>query len=307
MIKRFLYFGAAILLSSILAVAAGEAETESGVVFSHKLHIEDAEMGCLECHAAVAESEAGTDNLFPEKDVCADCHEVEDEEECGVCHTNTDDPMGYPYIEQYSPYFSHVQHGGAESDCATCHAGIANKENVLPYELPAMNGCIDCHDESGASRACEACHTPDYPLLPVSHSRNFLHTHADMAQSGIESLNGNMSCSHCHSENYCQDCHQGNNLDRRTHPLNYAFMHSLEAQGKEKECASCHYDRQFCNECHRNFQILPHNHVGGWVNAIPGDGGRHSFEAQNDIENCRSCHEANAAMLCGTAGCHPAN
>ena len=75
---------------------------------------------------------------------------------------------------------------------------------------------------------------------------------------------------------------------------------SIQAQGKEKECAVCHTERQFCISCHRDNQLLPHNHVAGW--ALPNVGGRHKDEALNDIESCMACHEQNAEQICNK--CH---
>ena len=79
-------------------------------------------------------------------------------------------------------------------------------------------------------------------------------------------------------------------------PLNYQFTHALEAQGKESECSACHTERSFCIECHRDNNILPHNHTAGWINTI--DGGRHKTEAEIDLESCMACHEQNADQIC---------
>ena len=81
----------------------------------------------------------------------------------------------------------------------------------------------------------------------------------------------------------------------------YEFTHALDAQGKEKDCSVCHQDRQFCNACHSEYQVYPHNHQQpGW--AIPNVGGLHRTEAENDLESCISCHEQNAETVCQS--CH---
>ncbi len=100
----------------------------------------------------------------------------------------------------------------------------------------------------------------------------------------------------CHQQSFCQDCHEGDNLDRLTHPHNFEFTHALAAQGKERECAVCHTQRSFCIDCHRDNLVLPHNHPSGWTNQI--DGGRHRLEAMSDLENCMACHEQNADQIC---------
>lgn len=111
-----------------------------------------------------------------------------------------------------------------------------------------------------------------------------------------------MNCATCHTRQFCQDCHEGDNLDRLTHPLNYEVTHALEAQAKQAECAVCHTERQFCIECHSENNVMPHNHTVGWTNKFPNDGGRHKVEALNDLDACIACHEQNAELICGS--CH---
>jgi hypothetical protein len=67
------------------------------------------------------------------------------------------------------------------------------------------------------------------------------------------------------------------------------------------QCGTCHEDRSFCNECHASMNILPANHYRpGWVTA---SGGKHSDEAEFDLESCMSCHEAPGQQpIC--ARCH---
>jgi len=134
-------------------------------------------------------------------------------------------------------------------------------------------------------------------LKPASHTINFAHSHADFAKNGVDEMSSGMSCNDCHQQSFCQECHEGENLDETTHPLNYAFTHALEAQSKEKDCNVCHQDQQFCNACHRDYQIYPHNHQqSGWAIAVGG--GLHAVEASNDLESCISCHEVNAEEIC---------
>jgi hypothetical protein len=157
---------------------------------------------------------------------------------------------------------------------------------------------MDCHEQKAAPKECLACHLEGESLIPASHNLDFEHNHSDLARNEDPAILKDKKCSTCHSVNYCQDCHEGDNLDRTTHPLNYQFTHSLDAQLKKIECSSCHTDRLFCIECHRDNQIMPHNHSPGWVNRIPDDGGRHKLEAQIDLESCMACHEQNAEQIC---------
>ncbi len=257
--------------------------------FSHQRHVVIEEMECSDCHEAAESSLKGEDDLLPSMEACLDCH---DEGE-------VPDPAAYPRINDFSKTFSHKKHLDNGETCQSCHEEVVNKTEAEPYRLPDMIFCMDCHERKrAASIDCRSCHLPDENLLPASHTPGFRHNHADIARTDARQIHADKDCSVCHKTQFCEDCHEGDNLDRFTHPLNYEFTHSLEAQGKEKECAVCHSERQFCVDCHRDNQVLPHNHTAGWVNNIPHDGGRHKVEAQSDIDACISCHEQDAEEIC---------
>ena len=266
------------------------------LIFSHRYHIEDEGLECSDCHYDVEASLVGTDNLLPDKEVCSDCHDVEDEDECSTCHTSISDPQPLPRIQDYSPTFSHQIHVEAELECSACHGNIELTEVSGAGMLPGMVQCLDCHDQHAVTSVdCALCHGPNEELVPDNHSPDFIHAHSDIARTGAP-MKLDKTCQTCHDTNYCQDCHEGDNLERQTHPLNYAYTHALDAQADERLCVSCHTDRQECVDCHNANQVLPQSHVPGFVNAV--DGGSHAFEAQNDIESCISCHNANAEQIC---------
>lgn len=280
-----LYFGATSLYS----------DEKSGLEFSHKVHVVDNEVECITCHAQAEESESGKDDMLPSKAICNDCHEADE----------VGNPEMLPRVDDYSAMFSHKQHLSSGLECETCHVSVAKAETAEEYVLPDMLDCMSCHTTKAVSNECSTCHLPSESLLPVSHTPNFKHNHGDLARAQVKDISADMSCTTCHTQNFCQNCHEGDNLDRLTHPLNYETTHALEAQSRQKECSVCHMDRSFCIECHSERQVMPHNHTAGWVNNLRSDGGRHSSEALNDIESCIACHEQNAAQTCQP--CHPAN
>lgn len=266
------------------------------LIFSHRLHVVDEELECSDCHENAEVSEIGTDDLLPTKELCSDCHEVDDEDECAMCHSNLGSPQPLPKVVDYSPVFSHKKHIDSELACESCHAGIAEAEVSGAGMLPRMVQCLDCHDQHAvASVECTTCHGPEANLVPDNHSADFIHAHSDLARTSMPT-NGDMTCETCHDTNFCQDCHEGDNLDNFTHPQNFDFTHALDAQANERLCISCHAERQFCVDCHNSNQVLPGSHVPGFVNAV--DGGLHAFEATNDIESCMSCHNSNAEEIC---------
>lgn len=288
--KNHLKIILAILAISLIlfSLTANASKEKSELKFSHKKHVIDNEMECESCHSMAGTSQSGQDNLLPNMESCGSCHDVESTDKCGVCHSDTENPRSVPRIVNYQPGFSHKMHLDAQMICADCHAGIEKKEVVEPYLLPTLEACQQCHS--------------DKKVKPASHGANYLHIHGDEARSKSNPVMNSQSCGVCHGQRFCQYCHEGDNLDRVTHPLNYGFTHSLDARGKERECATCHTDRNFCIECHAQNFIMPHNHGVGW--AIPSIGGNHVAEAQNDLENCMSCHAANAEKNCQKSGCH---
>ena len=265
------------------------------LIFSHQYHVDEEGLDCVDCHEGAEESDTGLDNLLPDMEVCADCHDVDDDDTCNNCHTDPDNPREIVRIDTYSQMFSHQRHVDGALTCEQCHAEVAQKTDVLPVILPTMVACLDCHESHGVDEECAVCHTPNDRLTPLNHAGDFLHAHSDLARSEAPMVAGK-TCQTCHDEDYCQDCHEGENLDRLTHPLNYELTHALEAQANDKTCTTCHTDQMFCIDCHRDNLVLPHNHTAGW--AIPIDGGRHRIEALNNIETCIACHEDNAERIC---------
>lgn len=274
--------------------------SRSDLIFNHAYHIDDEGLECADCHGDVEDSASGLDNLLPDMDVCADCHDVEDTDECSSCHMDEEPSQDVLRIENYSPLFSHNVHISAELTCESCHEGIEVKESVDPLILPSMIACQDCHETKAVSTTCLTCHSADDSLKPPSHGLDFERIHSDFARSQALTIDGEKTCATCHETDYCQECHEGDNLDRLTHPLNWEFTHALEAQSFEVSCQSCHFDQQFCADCHAENLILPHTHTQGW--AVQGTGGRHRIEAAIDLQTCISCHIDNAETVCGS--CH---
>lgn len=281
------------LMALYLAVPSLYSDEKGKLEFSHKLHVVEQEMECATCHAGAQSSQTGKDDLFPGKTVCNDCHEADE----------VGNPELLPRIQTYSEKFSHQLHLASGLECASCHAKLLTVEEYRGYILPTMAECMSCHETKAVTNECASCHLPSEDLKPLSHTPNFKHNHGDLARGNAKEISASMSCTTCHTQRFCQDCHEGDNLDRLTHPLNYEFTHALEAQSREKECAVCHTERQFCYDCHSARQVLPYNHKPGWANNL--DGGRHRVEALNDLESCLGCHEQNARQICQP--CHPAN
>jgi hypothetical protein len=290
-----------ILLASILFVAwviTLYAQVDE-IIFSHKFHAEEVEASCTDCHNAVEASNAAADNLLPDMETCYNCHD-EDDTECSLCHTNPDEAGEARRIVDLAAKFPHQIHIENGQECISCHAGIENKNNVQEAtHIPEREVCADCHgsaDFLNDNTQCLTCHNKTQIQRPGDHLAGWAKNH------GKEWEIQEKNCSHCHSNFYCQDCHQGDNLDRQIHPLNYRNNHGIDARANKDNCITCHREYAFCNECHAIEMVMPKNHsYAGWSNTTTG--GLHAKAAQYDFDYCQSCHsDLTGDVVCMT--CH---
>jgi len=304
------------------SLAAAEDSRPSQVKFSHKMHIKDVGADCATCHPEGSTSKLSSDNLASTHDQCSSCHEDQVTNDCGFCHTTPDNIVARPAASR-TVIFSHESHAARSVECMTCHKGLDEVELASGKNLPDMATCNTCHNNVKATNACENCHTDFVTLFPADHKRSdFLRSHRDEVRLGAMTA----SCQTCHSETFCQQCHQGAGLKafrprdlmvepraktstkdspRRTilqnvHELNYRFLHGIDARSKQAECGSCHSTETFCAQCHQaggnitQATFKPKSHdVPGFTTIGRGSGGGvHAEEARRDIESCMSCHDA---------------
>jgi hypothetical protein len=250
-----------------------------GVRFSHSLHVEENGIECLDCHPNAVIEEAGDEILMPAKGTCVNCHDVEDQSSCSMCHLSGEEPPQCS-IGDACKEFSHEKHTRERPECSTCHKGIECTENTREAFRPEMTICSDCHQK--------------HRLKPPSHLLAWEHTHGRHAEVETQ------SCDLCHVDlNDCNTCHNGDNLTESTpHPLAYLYSHGPDARLGRSRCETCHSEQLFCNDCHSSYQVQPLSHdLAGWGR------GNHGFEATRHIEQCMRCHsESEAEETCGS--CH---
>lgn len=277
-----------ICLALLLAFQVQAADDDATMTFSHQLHIDGMEMGCLDCHGNAVESEQATDNLMPDMDSCYGCHEPEDISDLSSVLKDT----------EYIGNFSHAIHAD-EDNCLNCHAGVEAKEYVgEPYHLPTRESCGQCHapvDFAEQEDQCYTCHQQGLNLKPESHALNWTATHG----LGVDFSE---DCSHCHQEYYCTTCHEGDNLDHEVHPFNYKFTHGMWARANKDNCLTCHQEFAFCIDCHQTEFVMPKSHgFANWINN--SNGGKHARAAKYDMDNCQTCHNSGFKdVVC--QGCH---
>jgi hypothetical protein len=279
-------------LLSLAAVAGPPLARRGGDIRPvHAIHAENG-LECTDCHTQVPTSTSGMDDLLPGMDTCGQCHDVEDEEKCGMCHLNAEEPAGYTTTPRVAQLFPHEVHVKAGLACSKCHLSGGGPEPAIPE----MSLCRTCHATASGFNDCGTCHAAGEERRPASHTPQWLSTHGLEAGMNVE------QCETCHTQGDCQDCHAGDNVRPRSHRLNFAFDHALEARADQLRCLTCHEDQQFCTDCHVAEQVLPEDHSrADWY--LPGTGGRHAEEARFNMESCIACHDAGSAdPLC--ADCH---
>lgn len=262
----------------------------SDIIFSHSLHVTDMEMDCATCHVEIESSTSSDDRNFPTMDECSACHDVESEDNCGMCHRNPEEPEASPHPDR-DILFNHEVHLEDGLSCEKCHDDIAKAEESSDAYMPDKPLCMSCHDGKTASEDCAICHGDRISLADI-HPAEWPHQHGEFVVAQ-ESW-----CATCHqTTNFCIDCHRGDNLTGNIHDLNYIFTHGLDVENKRHDCAVCHDKATFCTDCHNSASRMPLNHSrAGWTTG-------HGVIAQRDIENCAACHD-NADPTCARAGCH---
>lgn len=331
MLKRYFIFGFGLLVTVVIAVAMKEPlKNEGGDVdhsrylkFSHKFHVDEQGIACEDCHNAVKESKALSENLLGDHASCQTCHEEQLTNDCAFCHTTGDNIVPIPRVIP-ELIFSHEAHVAHNMKCQTCHVGIEAVDYGSSIPEPPMTMCMTCHTEQKISTNCETCHTDFMSLIPEDHLvADFRKSHKELTRIGMMDV----SCATCHiSESFCQDCHTGAELTgfglkkdlmaiptprgsvkdsprqlrlQQVHDLNYRFTHSIDAKSRLVDCSSCHEQQSFCAACHQaggnvtQTKFKPENHrAAGFATVGRGSGGGlHAVLARRDIESCISCHD----------------
>jgi len=333
----FLVGGAGIIFSN-----QTEKQAKDVIKFSHKFHVVELEISCVDCHVQAEASENSADNLLSSKDACAECHETETEENCKVCHFDDEETWQALPVKKIIIEFNHKFHiSTAELVCVDCHANLDKVDFADKGSMPAKKDCAVCHNNEKASLECSTCHIETNNLRPADHGADFLMAHKNLARIEQD------DCIQCHTESDCSECHDpaspigfdggGDMIGAHipsmrlgvkglilqgVHDLNFRLTHGLEAVGRTKDCIVCHDSQSFCQDCHETQGVdvagkpLWHggSNWGAIIGGVGSGGGQHAEMARRDIESCVSCHDTEGAdptcMLChndfdGVAGTDP--
>ncbi|MBL7052244.1 MAG: hypothetical protein ISS00_00675 [Candidatus Marinimicrobia bacterium] len=247
------------------------------IIFPHNFHIEDVEMECSTCHEGVDKSTALSDGFLPAMDgVCSECHEIDDDENCGMCHTEPDDADTYPESSFATMRdFNHSNHLAQISDCSDCHANILEDDGEAEKKHWAQSDCRSCHAT----------------VTPQSHDFLWKSEHGlALAES---------ECLVCHTESGCESCHTLQQFEPKTHEVDFILSHGMDARNGMFECSTCHESNHDCQICHNQQMIMPLDHSQlDWVGLNFDNGGWHAYEAMDNPDLCAVCHEPEHDSTC---------
>lgn len=259
------------------ALAGAAVEARLHLRFSHAQHVPLLGGNCARCHQDVTATDGP---IRPRMATCMRCHDRDDAfdpDRCDTCHVDLEGERTLPA--------SHVVHDG---DWLRGHGERAATSPAL---------CASCHTE----QSCAACHAVTAAAVPARlafdvpdgaalHRAGFRARHADEARAAPG------TCSACHDDGACRDCHADRGVAALTpgapgalspHPPGWVGLgrggndHGPAARRDPAACASCHggAGEQLCVGCHRVGGIGGSPHPPGWESRQP-----------RSALPCRLCH-----------------
>ena len=133
------------------------------IAYTHKPHIEAAQLQCDFCHSGVAQ---GPRAGIPGVKACMICHESVATESPEILKLTEFLKRGedipwervYGWTEEEHIRFNHATHVRAEIACAACHGDVAQMTVARRVVDHTMGFCVGCHKQKQASNDCLTCH-----------------------------------------------------------------------------------------------------------------------------------------------------
>jgi hypothetical protein len=162
---RYLFIGVVLIL--VLACVGRLSSRETGddnqggrVRFSHRFHVKDTGIACVNCHGRAAASTKASDNLLATMVTCKPCHDAAIKGACTFCHVGADSTSysntPNPVRKIHFSHQDHIQEFGTA--CETCHSSLEGEKSTGGELVPSMSSCVPCHNNQRASGECEECH-----------------------------------------------------------------------------------------------------------------------------------------------------
>ena len=224
------------------------------LIFSHKHHIVDEKMQCMDCHKDLdkvkfsKESAAG----FPNMETCYSCHNMQKaSNNCESCHSNLTNlkPQNHLKVNFLNEH-TVTDASNSKNNCMMCHSDNFCQVCHSPVGFNGNNSkdnfYAPYYTKEGAVRIDRA----DLQKLTTMHTLNYKFTH------GLDANQKSFECKTCHDvQNFCVQCHQdGGELITGFTPTSHQIP---------------------------NFTTI----------GVNTGGGLHSELARKDIESCQSCHD----------------
>ena len=244
--------------------------------FNHKQHI-DKQVPCATCHGDLSKVDLATREQLPKMEQCLSCHD-------GLMLPSKAPPpvaaTPKPVADSKPVMLSGRTARGPSPRCSTCH--LQQSDGLLATRFPT--GVL----------------APSGTLRGDVHGMDWKRNHRQPA------LNDPEYCGACHSQSWCQSCHNGVVRPLDLHGGDYVSRHAIEARRNQPDCGSCHRRQTFCLGCHERLGVVSHSclpgssrrfHPEGWASPIAG-ASHHSWEAQRNLRTCTSCHREETCIDC---------
>lgn len=249
----------------------------------------------LRAHGRSAETTIGSCTVCHTRESCTSCHVDAAGVEAIGALARAPTSLELPdYEARYPVPPSHRREGFLEghgrrlevSECSACHT---------------RESCTSCHVEPAPEPIArlvsrEAATAPGVEperSAPPSHDGPYFRVdHGALASASPG------SCTTCHAESRCVDCHEAPR-EASFHPPNFVLRHSTAAYGRQLECSSCHDVEAFCQSCHLQRgtgaagRLGPGFHDGQRLWLL-----RHGQPARQSLESCVSCHTQSDCLQC---------
>ncbi len=283
--RRLAYLGAL-----VLTVGAGAlfAASRAAFEFPHQKHAALGAAGCESCHAGIYSGDEAL-NVSADPALCAGCHNGQAFPEVGY--------TGYT-PQDSGLKFKHATH--PKLGCQNCH-GVPGEDGDMAVQAANGDTCLACHGNGAENHfevgvnPCETCHYP--AAAAPGHTPDFKTNHGTAASAQQP------TCSQCHKETFCVDCHDGPvNPEMQYHPANFVTRHAAESWAAPVECAECHSREVFCRDCHSNQGVAQDGRQnGGYHDGVANWLQQHGVAARQGMDSCVSCHQQTECLACHSA------
>ena len=245
-------------------------QSEPGLYFDHKFHVEDKDLLCESCHKGISEVDFSMSAVQPNPimEDCYGCHNniTVASNACESCHISSAHLVPQTHKSASFMKMHKFEARAFDANCVMCHDNVSND-------------CIECHE---ATNVITELNLPDnfyQPYVPLQfsdgskkqqitrvHEFNYRFVH------GIDAKGKTSDCQTCHdTETFCANCHQ--------------------AEGGDFALGG--------------IKPLSHLPTNEFVTiGVGSGGGEHATLARRDIESCISCHDVQGADPTCTAFCH---